>query len=171
MSECFHTTPWMISIDAANNEWSAFGDDASLQALKYGLFDDSFNHVKHAKENEPNWKLLGFDRWKSSPTGGEFSFFKKADQKLALAPNGPHGTSFEDQAARFHISFMIGDDQPRFQQTNRIREAGLSCGYRFRVESLHADSERSIAKISNRASLQFTMTLTQASTACGRKSR
>ncbi len=68
----------MISVDAGDADWSAFPDNQELLALKFGLFDDSFNHAKHAKENEPNWNTLGRNRWQHSPTGGEFSFFQKA---------------------------------------------------------------------------------------------
>lgn len=59
----------------------------------FGLFDNSFNHAKHEKEHEPNWNILGRDRWKLSPTGGEFRFFRKVDQSEALAPTGPQPMS------------------------------------------------------------------------------
>ncbi len=149
LSACLRTTPWMISVDAGDADWSAFPDNQELLALKFGLFDDSFNHAKHAKENEPNWNTLGRNRWQHSPTGGEFSFFQKADQSKALAAKGPHGISFEAQAAKFQITFMIGDDQPRFQKPARIREAGLACGYRFEIESFTASDIRSRVTIRN----------------------
>jgi hypothetical protein len=139
----------MISVDAANEEWSPFSTESKLRSVKFGLFDDSFNHMKHAKENEPNWKALGEERWKLAPTGGEFSFFKKVDQRLALAPGGPHGIAFEEQASKFHVSFIIGDDQPRFQNKDRIREAGLATGYRFRIDKFEASSKRSRVVVSN----------------------
>ncbi len=127
----------MISVDAAG-EHSPFVRSKALLDLNFGLFDDSFNHERHKEENEPNWNALGRDRWKKSPVGGEFSFFKPREQKEALSPNGPYGIPFAEQAARFHVSFIIGDDQPRFQQSDRIREAGLACGYRFRVKRFAA---------------------------------
>jgi hypothetical protein len=149
LSTTLKTTPWMISVDAGDDEWSAFPENESLLGLPFGLFDDSFNHAKHKKENEPNWNTLGRDRWKLSPTGGEFSFFQKVDQSKALAPTGPHGLSFEQQAAAFHISFMIGDDQPRFQKADRIRSAGMACGYRFEVTKFEASETRSRVTIRN----------------------
>ncbi len=141
-------TPWMISVDAAG-DWSPFASDRDLLTLSFGVFDDSFNHAKHAKENEPNWNSLRRDRWKTSPTGGEFSFFEKADQSKALNPRGPHGVSFEEQAKKFHISFMIGDDQMRFQKPDRVRSAGLACGYRFRVTRFESSSSESVIEIEN----------------------
>lgn len=133
----FRETPWMISVDAAGDH-APFAEDRDLLRLPFGVFDDSFNHARHARENEPNWDALGRDRWKRAPAGGEFSFFQAEDQRLALAPRGPHGVPFEEQAARFHVSFLIGDGQPRFQPPDRIRAAGQACGYRFRVERFRA---------------------------------
>lgn len=149
MTAAFHQTPWMISVDAAQ-EQAPFPGDPELLALPFGLFDDSFNHAKHAEVNEPNWIALGLDRWKIAPTGGEFSFYEPKDQAQALAPKGPHGVPFEDHAAKFHITFMIGDAQPRHQKPERIRAAGLACGYRFRVVAFRGSDSRSVATIENR---------------------
>lgn len=149
LASTLKTTPWMISVDAGDDERSAFPENDTLLALNFGVFDDSFNHARHKKENEPNWDILGRDRWKLSPAGGEFSFFQKIDQSKALAPSGPHGIPFEKQAAEFHVSFMIGDDQPRFQKADRIRTAGMACGYRFQVEKYLASSMQSRVVIRN----------------------
>ncbi|WP_250846672.1 hypothetical protein [Aquisphaera insulae] len=144
----FVQTPWMISVDAAG-EWAPYAKDKALLALPFGVFDDSFNHARHAKVNEPNWNALNRDRWKVAPTGGEFSFYERKDQNEALAPNGPHGESFEHEAARFHLTFMIGDAQPRHQKPDRIREASMACGYHFRVTRFEASSARSEVTITN----------------------
>ena len=148
MADSFHQTPWMISVDAAGDH-APFAEDPKLLALAFGVFDDSFNHARHARENEPNWDRLGRERWKIAPAGGEFSFFEKKDQEAALSPNGPHGEPFEEQAARFHLSFILGDAQPRFQTPERIREAGRACGYRFRVTDFKGSAIRSEARIEN----------------------
>lgn len=144
----FHHTPWMISVDAAG-EHTPFAGDPELLALPFGVFDDSFNHAKHARENEPNWNAFDRQRWRRAPAGGEFSFFQKVDQRLALAPQGPHGVPFDDHARAFHISFIIGDDQPRFQPAERIKSAGLACGYRFRVTAFEATAAASRVTITN----------------------
>ena len=148
LSQTFQQTHWMISVDAAGNH-TPFTESKELLGLRFGLFDDSFNHRLHRQENEPNWVSLGMERWKQSPAGGEFSFFEPRDQKAALSTKGPHGIPFATQAAKFHVSFMIGDDQPRFQPPERIREAGLACGYRFQVTRYEASAKRSVVEIKN----------------------
>jgi hypothetical protein len=145
----FRQTPWMISVDAASDH-TPFTNDKKLLAIPFGLFDDSFNHARHAQVNEPNWNQLGRERWKHSPMGGEFSFFEQKDQKEALAVKGPHGESFDKQAGRFHLSFMIGDSQPRYQRPDRIREAGMASGYRFRVAKFESSTTRSVVIIENK---------------------
>jgi len=150
LARVFRDTPWMISVDAGSSRRAPFVRNPELLALPFGLFDDSFNHADHRQENEPNWNRLGRERWKTAPAGGEFSFFTRRDQKEALAPGGPHGEPFAAQAARFHLSFIIGDDQPRFQPPERIREAGLACGYRFRVTRFEASRAQSRVAIENR---------------------
>ncbi len=148
LAQVFRQTPWMISVDAAGDH-APFAGDAELLALPFGVFDDSFNHKRHARENEPNWNAFDRERWQRAPCGGEFSFFQKEDQRLALAPNGPHGTPFEKHAAAFQISFMIGDDQPRFQPAERLLSAGLACGYRFRMTAFEASARASRVTIRN----------------------
>ncbi|MEM9588090.1 MAG: DUF4832 domain-containing protein, partial [Planctomycetota bacterium] len=128
--------PWMVSIDAADDSYSPFDQDDDLQRLSFGLFDDSFLCKPHDQENAWNWKFFGGDRWQGSPAGGELSYYTKRDQKLALADNGPHGVSFESLASRYHVSFMIGNDQPRYQKMQRIQQAGMHLGYRFHVTQL-----------------------------------
>ena len=93
------------------------------------MFDDSLLCKQHKKENEPNWNFFGRDRWKTSPAGGEISYYNKNDQKNALAKNGPNGVSFEKAAEDFHLTFIIANDQPEYQKMDRIRAAGQACGY------------------------------------------
>lgn len=142
-------TPWMISVDAAGSH-TPFASQPELRKLTFGLFDDSVNHKRHEQENVPNWKLFGLDRWQVSPMGGEFAFFSSKDQKQALAERGPYGTPFADQARRFHLTFVIGDAQPRFQPAARIQEAGQACGYRFCLKSLQRQGTRVTGTIENR---------------------
>ena len=131
----FDSLPWSISIDSADYDYSPLEDNADLLSLQFGVFDDSFLCKPHPKENAVNWKILGPNRWKRQPGGGEFSYYNKKDQKKALAPSGPNGVSFEDAAKQFHISYMIGNDQPNYQSMDRIKSAGMATGYRFRVDS------------------------------------
>lgn len=133
MARHFPHTPWLISVDAADSEISPVAGRPDLLALPFGVFDDSFLCRQHAKENEPNWNALDRSRHLRAPAGGEFSYYNKQEQKAALAPAGPHGIPFEQAAKAFHITYMIGSDQPDYQPMDRIRAAGLACGYRFRV--------------------------------------
>lgn len=148
LSREFRQTPWMLSVNAAE-EHAPFATDQKLLALNFGAFDDSFNHAQHNKWNEVNWGRIGLDRWKTSPTGGEFSFYEPKDQQEALSPSGPHGIPFEQQAAKYHVSFIIGDAQPRYQSRERLIEACLACGYRFRVTRFDASATRAEVTIQN----------------------
>jgi hypothetical protein len=132
------TTPWMLSIDAADDETTPFAAERSLLALNFGLFDDSFLCKDHSTENAKNWRFFGEERWRRSPRGGELSYYTDNDQKKALAPSGPYGTRFETLARRFHLSFMIANDQPGYQPMTRFREASQALGYRFHLEKLLA---------------------------------
>ncbi|MEO9933114.1 MAG: DUF4832 domain-containing protein [Rhodopirellula bahusiensis] len=133
LDQQFDSLPWMISIDAADDEFTPIAGDASLLALDFGLFDDSFLSKSHSKWNAKNWAAMGDDRWKRAAGGGEFSYYNRRDQKLALSKSGPNGVSVEESSRDFHISFMIGNDQSKYQPTPRIREVGMAMGYRFRV--------------------------------------
>ena len=135
MDEQFEQLPWSISIDSADFDYTPLEENEELLALEFGVFDDSFLCKPHPKENAVNWKILDENRWRRQPGGGEFSYYNKKDQKNALAANGPNGVSFRDAAKQFHITYMIGNDQPRYQSMERIAEAGMATGYRFRITS------------------------------------
>ncbi|QDT54309.1 hypothetical protein Pan44_23380 [Caulifigura coniformis] len=148
VSTALRETPWMISVDASD-DYSPIAGSPELLELSFGLFDDSFNHKRHSEVNELDWNALDRTRWKRAPAGGEFSFYEKRDQKEALSATGPHGIPFEDQARRFHLSFIIGDAQPRHQKPERIRDAGLAMGYRFRVTEFTSAPGRSLIRMEN----------------------
>ncbi len=150
MSSTFKHLPWMISVDAADEEWSPMAEDSEIRELNFGLFDDSFLCKEHPKVNALNWQAFGVDRWKRSPAGGEFSYYNRRDQRMALSPSGPNGESFDQAAARFHISFMIGDDQAKYQSTDRLREASMACGYRFQVEQIETNGSETRGTVVNR---------------------
>ncbi len=135
MDSQFKVLPWMISVDAVDEKYSPLKEIPELLDLHFGVFDDSFLCKQHATENAINWKNMRPERWKSFPCGGEFSYYNNRDQKMALSPSGPNGVSFKQAAAQFHISFMIGNDQPKYQSLEHIAQAGHSTGYRFRVKA------------------------------------
>jgi len=149
LANVFRETPWMLSVDAADDTYSPFASKRDLLKLPFGLFDDSFLCKQHAKENEKNWDFFDRKRYLRSPAGGEFNYYTKRDQRDALSLKGPHGISFEQAAKAFHITFMIGNDQPKYQKMARICEAGLACGYRFRVTSFTTDGRITRLTVSN----------------------
>jgi hypothetical protein len=135
LSQTFVNLPWSVSVDAADYDYSPLEDNDQLLPLPFGVFDDSFLCRQHPKENAMNWKALNLQRWKTSPAGGEFSYYNNRDQKNALAENGPNGVPFTQAAKQFHISYMIGNDQPKYRSMADIARAGMATGYRFKVTS------------------------------------
>ncbi len=150
MDATFKQTPWMISIDSADGDYSPFDDQPELLSLNFGVFDDSFLCKPHARENAQNWKALKLDRWKRAPGGGEFSYYNRRDQKLALTPQGPNGRSMEDMASEFHVSFLIGNDQPGFQPMSRINDAGIAMGYRMAITDCQTNGADWKVTVTNR---------------------
>ena len=134
MQESFIHTPWMVSIDAAESKYGPFKEHKELLDIDFGNFDDSFMCKEHNVENYPNWLFFGKERFKRAPFGGEFSYYTSYDQKHCLDKEGMHGRVFEDEVAKYHMTFIIGNDQPRHQTWERIAEASMSMGYRFAVK-------------------------------------
>lgn len=149
MNKTFVNLPWSVSIDASDSNYSPVEDNKELLALNFGVFDDSFLGKPHAKENAIDWKILGSDRWKRRPGGGELSYYTRRDQKNALSESGPNGVSFATSARQFHISYMIGNDQPKYRSMAVIKEASLITGYRFKVTSAKRDGSTLILKATN----------------------
>jgi hypothetical protein len=150
LDQVFRKTPWLISVDAADDTYAPFPDREDLMKLSFGVFDDSFLCEQHKRVNEPRWNIMGRDRWKRAPAGGEISYYTAHDQKEALSVDGPHGIPFEKAAADFHITFMIANDQPKYRPIDRLKSAGLACGYRFQVLGFEASPTRSRVTVANR---------------------
>jgi len=143
--------PWLISIDAADS--SPVVGDASLMALTFGLFDDSFMHKDHEGDyNENCWNSIGKGiRWKTGACGGEISYYTSADQKNFLNPAGMYGVTWEQASSKYHISFMIANDAPsgQYGTAARFKEASMACGYHFVLTGLYANDEKTAAFITN----------------------
>lgn len=131
MGEWFHDTTWSISIDAADSKYGPFKAYPALLKETFGNFDDSFMSEDHDDYNYSSWKFFGEDRYKKAPLGGEFNYYTHYDQEHCLDKAGMHGRKFEDEVAKFHMTFIIGNDQPRYKSMDRIKEASMSMGYRF----------------------------------------
>ena len=134
MDGWFQDTPWMFSIDAADPKYGPFEDEPDLLNLNFGNFDDSFMCEDHDGYNYDSWSFFGEDRYKKAPLGGEFSYYSDYDQKHCLDKKGMYGRVFEDEVAKFHMTFIIGNDQPGKQTDARITEAAMSMGYRFQID-------------------------------------
>lgn len=151
--------PWAISIDAASDEYTPFTQDAELQALHFGLFDDSFMHQNHeigSKDgyNEECWNAMGTDRWQNGVCGGEISYYKSSDQKNFTNPAGMYGHTWEEMAKKYHISFMIANDNPggknAWNNAARFRECSMAAGYRFAVTDCETDGTSTRLTVENR---------------------
>ena len=131
--------PWLISIDAADDSYTPIVGSSELMALTFGTFDDSFMHQNHeGGYNEECWQALGQGkRWKTGVCGGEISYYSSRDQRGFLNPAGLYGHTWEEQAAKYHITFMIANDAPgtTYGTPERFLEAGLASGYRLKVTS------------------------------------
>ncbi|SFC11196.1 hypothetical protein SAMN04487891_10621 [Flagellimonas taeanensis] len=134
MDALFTDLHWSISIDVEDGNVTPFRDNPSLLNLSFGLFDDSSMAEEHATVNEQRFKFLGLEnRYVNNPIGGEFSYYTDHDQQNVLSPNGPHGESYESFIKRFHTTYMIGNDQYKYQSVDRIKEASINTGYKFEV--------------------------------------
>jgi hypothetical protein len=154
MNESFKITPWAISIDAADANHSPFSANENLKAFSFGLFDDSFMHQDHSKNdteyNRASWLFFGAEKYKNSPMGGEFSYYSDFDQKNVLNfPNGPYGRNFESFASQYHITYMMGNDQAVHQPAARIKQAAMATGYKFRVDLYETSTTQTRVKMTN----------------------
>ena len=133
MDEWFDDCTWSISIDAGDDTYGPFTKYPELLEKRFGNFDDSFMCKSHDGYNTRMWRSFGEERYKTGPLGGEFSYYTSDDQKHCLDKEGMHGRVFEDEVAKFHMTYIIGDGQPRYQTADRIREAAMSMGYKFTI--------------------------------------
>lgn len=151
--------PWAISIDAASDEYTPFTHDNELMSLQFGLFDDSFMHQNHeigSKDgyNEECWNDMGKDRWKTGVCGGEISYYKSSDQKNFTNPAGMYGHTWEEMARKYHISFMIANDNPggknSYNTPARFKECSMAAGYRFEVTECQTDGTSTRITVRNK---------------------
>ncbi len=148
--------PWLISIDAGEDTYTDVFKNSGTKGLVFGLFDDSFMHKEHDIAqgdgwNERCWQWCGMERWKTGVCGGEISYYSSADQRNFLNPKGMYGVTWEQAAAKYHMSFVICNDAPSgsYFTSKRVTEAGLASGYRFKVISCETDGSVSRVKVTN----------------------
>lgn len=148
--------PWLASINTGDNTYSPLRSDAQMQGTVFGLFDDSFMHSEHDLSqgdgwNERCWQWAGTERWQHGVCGGEISYYTANDQKNFLNPAGMYGVTWEEAAAKYHLSFIICNDAPtgNYFTTERVRQAGMASGYRFEVVSCRTNGQQSEVTITN----------------------
>jgi len=156
LSATYTNLPWSISIDASNEEYSPVSSNSALGETKIGLFDDSFMHEQHSGYNAQAWRTLNYDeRYKESPMGGEFSYVESSDQVTALTPNtGSYGTSYEEFAQEYRITYMIGNDtytrgRANEQPISRIKEASMYSGYSFSINEFATNATQAEVIVEN----------------------
>ena len=157
LSTVMTSIPWLISIDAADDEYTPFVDDNDLMGLTFGLFDDSFMHKDHEKAdgegyNEECWDNIGKGtRWKTGVCGGEISYYKGSDQKNFLNPAGMYGHTWEEQSAKYRITFMIANDAPgsTYGTAARFKEATMASGYRIKLTKCEVNGTKTRLTVTN----------------------
>ena len=152
----FHETPWSISIDAADKKYTPIAGNKTLLGLKFGLFDDSFMHKEHDisqgdGDNEKNWNAIGENRWKTSPAGGEISYYEDKDQHEFLNPAGLYGVTWEDAAKKYHMTYVIGNDAPegKYATKDRVYEASSYAGYKFEITGYAVNKVSAAIRVKN----------------------
>lgn len=149
MDEWFDDCSWSISIDAGDGTYGPFQTNPELLELHFGNFDDSFMCEDHDGYNTRMWKRFGEERYKHSPFGGELNYYTTADQQHCLDKEGWHGRLFEDEVAKFHMTYIIGNDQPRYQSAERIKEAAMSMGYKYTILDYRTKGDSAVVQIKN----------------------
>lgn len=149
--------PWGVSINAADGYYSPMSDDPELMSINFGNFDDSFMHQTHELGtadgyNEKMWIASGYaTRWHNGFHGGEVSYYTSSDQKNFLNPQGMYGYTWEEQAGKYHITFMIANDAPDgpYGTGSRFLSASLATGYHFTVSKCTTDGSTTRLLVSN----------------------
>ncbi|MBQ2112030.1 MAG: DUF4832 domain-containing protein [Bacteroidales bacterium] len=149
MDKYFDKTTWSISIDAADESYTPFKAKPELLEIPFGNFDDSFMHKTHNQYNRDCWLFFGEERYKTGPHGGEFSYYTDFDQKHCLDTAGMYGRVFEDEVAKYNMTYIIGNDQPGYQTMDRIKEASMSMGYKFEIKDFRVKGNEAVVLISN----------------------
>jgi hypothetical protein len=143
LARVFRQTPWMISQDAHAARRTPFASQRELLDLRFGIFDDTFHLAWKPGYNRDGWEFFGRDRWKRAPMGGEILFPHRRQADAVAA-------AWAQQAANFHMTFLIGEQWPRWTTPERIREHGMACGYRFQVTAFEASASAARVAVANR---------------------
>ena len=121
MSTIMTDIPWAVSIDAGDRRYSP------VDAIGRGT------------------------RWQHGVCGGEISYYSPNDQRNFLCPEGMYGHTWVEQAAKYHITFMISNDAPRggVATPEKFREGSMATGYRFVVRQCETNGTVTRLRVTN----------------------
>jgi len=135
-------------------QYSPVPEDWRLGPLSYGLFDDTF-----MLETHDIWQGGGYnercliaynytERFLRQPIGGEIAV---SDQPNFLAPEGVHGTTWENASSKYHITYMLasGCRKGNYGTPERVREAGKHAGYGILVTDFQVSKTTARVTVKN----------------------
>lgn len=150
LEDTYKTLRWLVGIETMDETYSPLPDDPQIKdRVHYGLFDDSFMHKYHYLWNESLWRKHGMDRYKFAPNGGEFSYYTEYDQEHVLDTQGIYGHTWEEEARKFHMTFILGNDQLHYQRHERVKQASMAAGYHYKILEFKADENQTFITITN----------------------
>ncbi|MEC8011993.1 MAG: DUF4832 domain-containing protein [Pseudomonadota bacterium] len=150
LANAFQNLRWSISKDAGSSDYSDIATTDALQNVVFGLFDDSFMHQTHDQYNRDMLLALRYEpRYEVAPIGGEFSYYSDFDQEHVLDEAGMYGRTVEELSEQYHVSYMIGNDQPDYQTDARIKAVGMAMGYKFNVTAFSVSPTAAEVTIEN----------------------
>lgn len=159
---------WAFSIDArwfenAGQLWDNTTAFPLMNSLTHGLFDDSLFLRGHSGYNMDRWREFQWEtRNLQFPSGGEIGF-RQEDRSMDPHPSdrprwiqewralltADHplflGETWEQKMARLKLQYVIGSWMPMYHSSQRINEASMSMGYKFRV--LHLQIRQGVTSI------------------------
>lgn len=149
-------TPWLTSIDAGDEYYSDICKAEDTKDLAFGLFDDTFMHSEHDIAqgdgwNEKCWIWSGMEHWRTGICGGEISYYTEQDQYNFLNPEGMYGVTWEQAAAKYHMTFVICNDafKGAYFTPQRVAQAGMASGYRFQILACETNGTDSRFTVTN----------------------
>lgn len=96
---------------------------------------------------------MGENRWKTGVCGGEISYYDDSDQEKFTNPKGMYGHTWEEQSAKYHITFMIANNNPSgknsYNNATRFKECSMATGYHFVVTGCKSDGAQTKITVKN----------------------
>ncbi|MFC1584153.1 DUF4832 domain-containing protein [Fibrobacterota bacterium] len=156
LDSVFERLHFSVSIDSYSSSRSPIVENEEILNMAFGLFDDSFMQGAHEQNNATWWDALDHEtRFLRAPHGGEFSYYAGEQPEVLNPDGGPNGKTFEESAEEHGISYMLGNAQPQYWPASRMVEAGLACGYKFRITAFRSGPGESLVEVTNEGVAPF----------------